>query len=185
MRHEKRGTRNRVYTLVGALLVLGLAGLSLSLMLRAGRKKLDSRFYPYPHLVLGALCQAQERFRLRDLDGDGVRDYAASLAELEAVGIITAELAGGVVRGYRYDLGPAPQGGWRIAATPDVAAATSQSLSYWADASQVVRAAVGQPAPPSQPTSRAMSLAATVARPAMAVMRYMAPSMEAPPAMRP
>lgn len=148
MRNEKRGTRNRVYTLVGALLVMGLAGLSLSLMLRAGRKKVGSHFYPYPHLVLAALCQAQERFRLRDLDEDGARDYAASLAELEAAGIITAELAGGAVHGYRYDLGPTPDGGWRFTATPDVSVVTSQTLSYWADASQVIRAAAGGPAGP-------------------------------------
>lgn len=148
MRHEKRGTRNRVYTLVGAVIVMALAGLSLNLMLRAGRRKLNTAFYPYPHLVLGALCQAQERFRLRDLDEDGKRDYATSLAELEAAGIITNELATSTVRGYRYELGPAPDGGWQVTATPDVAVATSQTLSYWANSSQVVRAAAGGPAGP-------------------------------------
>jgi hypothetical protein len=145
MRSERRATRNRVYSLVAGLLVVVLCLLALSTLKGIGQKAIDAGLYVYPDRTLRALAEAQERFRLNDLDGDGQRDYAAALAELETAGQITRTLCEERVHGYRYVVELEVQG-FSITATPDVAAVGSEALFYRIDKNQVVRASVGGPA---------------------------------------
>lgn len=145
MRSERRATRNRVYSLVAGLLVVVLCLLALSTLKGIGLKAIDAGLYVYPDKTLRALAEAQERFRLKDLDGDGQTDYAAGLDELEAAGQITRTLAEGQVHGYRYAVALDEQG-FAITATPDVAVVGTEALFYWIDRDQVVRASVGGPA---------------------------------------
>lgn len=147
MRSERRTSRNRVYTLVGALLMLILCFGALKSALNFTRRRIDSRLYAFPDKTLKALAEAMERFRLQDLDEDGQRDYPTSLDELEAAGQITERLARGDARGYRYEL-RADGAGFTITATPDVAAVGTDALWYSIDRGQVVRAAEGGPPGP-------------------------------------
>src|SRR5688500_18519452 len=145
MRSERRGTRNRVYMLVSAFLMLAIFVVALGSLSALSRQALSEVHYPYPDRVIVALAAAQERFRLHDLDEDKTLDYAASLAELEESGQITRTLATGTVHGYRYDL-KSTGGNFEITATPDVALVGTAALHYRVDRTQVVRAEVGQPA---------------------------------------
>lgn len=145
MRSERRAARNRVYSLVGGLLVVILCVVALGSLRALGRHALDTKLYPWPYKTLRALAEAEERFRLNDLDADGQLDYAASLAELEQAGQITRTLSEGVVHGYRYEVRPLP-GGYEITATPDAAQVGSGALHYRVDRTQCVRAEVGAPA---------------------------------------
>jgi hypothetical protein len=145
MRSERRATRNRVYSLVAGLLVVVLCLLALSTLKGIGLKAIDAGLYVYPDKTLRALAEAQERFRLQDLDGDGQVDYAAALGELEAAGQITQTLAERPVHGYRYAVELEVQG-FSITATPDLAVVGSEALFYRIDKNHVVRAAVGGPA---------------------------------------
>lgn len=150
MRSERRATRNRVYSLVGGLLVVVLCMVALSSLATLGRRVLDAGLYAWPDRTLRALAEAQERFRLQDLDRDGQLAYADSLGQLEAAGQITRTLAEGEVLGYRYELLPAPDG-FTITATPNVAVVGSAALHYSVDRFQVVRAAQGGPPGPEGP----------------------------------
>jgi hypothetical protein len=147
MRSERRTSRNRVYTLVGAVFMLLVCFALLRSALNFTQRRLDTRWYAFPDRTLRGLAEAMERFRLNDLDDDGQRDYPTSLDELEAAGQITSRLARGHVRGYRYEL-HADAADFRITATPDVAAVGTGALHYSIDRMQVVRAAVGAPAGP-------------------------------------
>ncbi|MCW8139430.1 MAG: hypothetical protein KIT58_11080 [Planctomycetota bacterium] len=147
MRAERRSTRNRVYSLVGGLLIVVGCLVALGSLATLGRRTLDARLYPWPDRTLRALGEAQERFRTQDLDGNGRHDYAATLHDLERAGQITRTLAEGVVHGYRYAV--ALDGdGYVITATPDVAVVGTGALHYAIDRFHVVRAAVGAPPGP-------------------------------------
>lgn len=147
MRSERRSTRNRVYSLVGGLLIVIFSIVALSSLATVGRRALDARLYAWPDRTLRALAEAQERFKLQDLDGDGVRDYAAELRELEQAGQITRTLAEGAVLGYRYAV-QLEADGYVITATPDPAVVGTAALHYRIDRFHVVRAAAGAPAGP-------------------------------------
>lgn len=145
MRSERRSTRNRLYSLVGGLLVVVLCAVALGSLKALGRHALDTKLYPWPDKTLRALAEAQERFRIHDLDGDGQLDYAATLGELEAAGQITRTLAEGVVHGYRYEV-RLESSAYEITATPDLATVGTGALHYRIDRSHAVRANVGAPA---------------------------------------
>ncbi len=147
MRAERRSTRNRVYSLVGGLLVVIMCVVALSSLATLGRRALDARLYAWPDKTLRALAEAQERFRLQDLDEDGQHDYAGDLHELERAGQITRTLADGVVLGYRYAV-QLEAAGYVITATPDVAVVGTAALHYAVDRFHVVRAAEGAPPGP-------------------------------------
>ncbi|MCO5165887.1 MAG: hypothetical protein M9894_05910 [Planctomycetes bacterium] len=142
MRSERRASRNRVYSLVGGLLIVVLCLAALGSLATLGRRTLDARLYPWPDRTLRALAEAQERYRLGDLDRNGVHDYAASLSDLERAGQITRTLAEGVVHGYRYAVALDGEG-YVITATPDEAVVGSGALHYAIDQFHVVRAAAG------------------------------------------
>lgn len=144
MRSERRATRNRVYSLVAGLLVVVLCLLALSTLKGIGQKAIDAKLYVYPDRTLRALAEAQERFRLRDLDEDGQLDYAAALAELERAGQITNALTEGTAHGYRYEVELEVQG-FSITANPDLAVVGSDALFYRIDKHHVIRASVGGP----------------------------------------
>lgn len=147
MRSERRSTRNRVYSLVGGLLIVVVCMVALSSLATVGRRALDARLYAWPDKTLRALGEAQERFKLNDLDEDGQKDYAADLHELERAGQITRTLADGAVHGYRYEV-RAADGAYVITATPDVAVVGTGALHYALDRFHVVRAARGAPPGP-------------------------------------
>lgn len=147
MRSERRSTRNRVYSLVGGLLIVVLCLVALSSLATVGRRALDKSLYAWPDRTLRALGEAQERFKIHDLDADGQKDYASDLHELERAGQITRTLADGSVLGYRYELHTDPDG-FVITATPDVAVVGTGALHYAIDRYHVVRAAVGAPPGP-------------------------------------
>lgn len=150
MRSERRSTRNRVYSLVGGLLIVILCVVALSSLATVGRRALDARLYSWPDKTLRALAEAQERFKLQDLDEDGQKDYAAGLHELEQAGQITRTLADGAVLGYRYAI-ELDANGYVITATPDVAVVGTAALHYAIDRFHVVRAAVGaRPGPDAE-----------------------------------
>jgi hypothetical protein len=146
MRSERRAARNRVYSLVGGLLVVVLCAVALGSLKALGRHALDTKLYPWPDKTLRALAEAEERFRIHDLDEDGQLDYAASLDELEAAGQITRTLAEGAVHGYRYEVRLGTSA-YEITATPEPA--NSGLLHYRIDRSHVVRANLGGPATPA------------------------------------
>lgn len=71
--------------------------------------------------ILERLHRSQEAFSDRDLDGDGLKDVARSLGELQAAGLIDRDLARGRVRGYLFALSPSttePATRWCATATP-------------------------------------------------------------------
>lgn len=141
MREDRRTVRNRLYSLVAAGMLLVVCVVALAGFLHVGRKELDAKHYSEPWRVLKELVRVQDKFRMRDPDGDGVADYAASLEELEDVSMVTRAMAHEEVRGYRY----AMQGQgltWEARATP----ASVTSLHYFADQTGIIRAARGQPA---------------------------------------
>lgn len=151
MRSGRRSTRNRVYSLVGGLLVVILCVVALSSLATLGRRALDARLYAWPDKTLRALAEAQERFKLQDLDEDGQRDYASALSELEEAGQITRTLVDGPVHGYRYEV-RLDATGYVITATPDVAVVGTGALHYAIDRFHVVRAAPGAPPGDEGPT---------------------------------
>ncbi|MFC1707122.1 hypothetical protein ACFL59_09950 [Planctomycetota bacterium] len=67
--------------------------------------------------TLRTLAVAQQVFRDRDRDGDGVRDYAANLGELRAFDLIDRVLGSGVKRGYRFSL-TGSKDSWHARAEP-------------------------------------------------------------------
>ncbi len=115
---SKRDWRKRVYAMVtlGLVCVVGLV--AMSSMLVRGHDVMNRKVYKFPLKTLMALTNAQNRFRRKDLDGDGQLDYAGSLTELEEAGTITGTLADGHVGEYRYQVLRASAGDYAIVATP-------------------------------------------------------------------
>lgn len=138
--NSRRGNRHQVYSLVVLLLVSVVAIVALSGMLHLAQRKVDVSIYSKPHETLRVLAEAEQRFRRVQERGA----YAASLAELEEAGCITARLAEGDVQGYRYRVEGADARTFAISASP--AAVTTASLFYYTDQTHVVRAAQGAPA---------------------------------------
>lgn len=141
---ERRTTRNRVWSLIAVLLAVTLMIVGLGGLLQMGSRSIDRSIYRQPYLTLEALAKAETRFRQRDLDGDGKKQFAASLTEMGDAGCITQKLAGGEVGGYRYEVIQADANTWSMRASP--VAITSQTLFYFVDQSHTVRARVGAPA---------------------------------------
>lgn len=70
--------------------------------------------------TLRTISTSQTVFREGDEDGDGVLDHAASSAELGQAGLVDANVATGVKRGYLVRVSYDPQApGWRWAAVMD------------------------------------------------------------------
>lgn len=110
-------------------------------------RKREVSLYAHPHKTLQLLGGAQVRFLRQDRDGDGVKDYAASLQELEAAGCITPALGAGEVGKYRYEL-QLLSGGYAFTASP-VAPIGTETLYYYMDHTFLVRAEAGSPAGPT------------------------------------
>jgi len=90
--------------LVALLVVLGAVAAVLSLpTLREGNNRSVER---EAIKALRALEKAQRTFKRQDSDGDGTDDYG-TLAELGRAGLINADLASGVLRGFRLEVLPA------------------------------------------------------------------------------
>lgn len=142
MRDDRRTTRNRVYMLVAAGMMVVICVVAMASFLHVGRKRMSEKYYPYPWKVLNDLVRLQNQFRAHDYDGDGVADFASSLAELEDADLITRAMAEEAVQGYRYAIVSSSPAGWAATATP----ATVTSLHYFVDHTNVVRAARGGPA---------------------------------------
>lgn len=146
MREDRRATRNRIYTLVAAGLMVVTALVAMSSFLVAGRTEIDKKIHRYPWKVLGAMVKLQERFRRDDLDGDGVHDYASALSELEEANLLQRTIVEEEVHGYRYAIATATPTGWTATATP--ARVDSSTLYYAIDHTGIVRAAKdGLPGP--------------------------------------
>tara|TARA_R110002072_G_scaffold132928_1_gene273277 strand:- start:313 stop:843 length:531 start_codon:yes stop_codon:yes gene_type:complete len=111
-------------------------------------RKIEVRIYKKPHRTLEFLGKAQIRFFRFDRDEDGVKDFAASLKELNEGRCITEELASGEVGDYRYSVvEPTVPHGWAFRAEP--AQVTTAALFYFMDQTFQVRAERGQPATPT------------------------------------
>jgi hypothetical protein len=147
MRAERSGNRKRLFTLLGGAFMGVLGVVALGSLATLGRRTLDEKWYTHPDRTLRGLAEAEERYRLHDLDEDGRQDYAPSLEALEAAGQITHALATEEVRGYRYAL-RLEGDGFVATATPDVAVVGTDALFYSVDRFQVVRAARGGPPGP-------------------------------------
>lgn len=146
MKAERRATRNRVYSLVGGLVILLAAIAALRSMALLGQEKIGQKLYPFPGKVLKKLAEVQARYRQQDLDQDGKKAYATSLAELEAAGCIMPDLAQGPVKGYRYTIVRANDWSFWLTAEPDgTAPIGTDTLFYAVDETQVVRAEVAAP----------------------------------------
>jgi hypothetical protein len=143
---ERRATRNRVYSLVGGLVILVAAIAALRSMALLGQEKIGQKLYPFPGKVLKKLAEVQARYRQQDLDQDGKKAFAGSLAELEAAGCIMPDLAQGPVKGYRYAIVRADAFSYWLTAEPDgTAPIGTDTLFYAVDETQVVRAEVAAP----------------------------------------
>lgn len=136
--------RQRVWSLIALLLAVTLMIVGMGGLLQVGSRSIDRSVYSQPYRTLEALAKAQTRFRLRDLDENGKKDFAGSLQALGDAGCITQRLAGGEVGGYRYEVIQADAMTWSMRASP--VAVTSQTLFYFIDHSNTVRARVGAPA---------------------------------------
>ena len=138
LKQQRRATRRRTYTILGAVLIMGLFATALASMHSLGRRTIGRELYPFPHKTLQALVQAQRRFWLQEED-PSQRAFAPSLRVLEDAGYITPELAQGSVEGYRYTVEEAGAARVVLRATPE----DREALHYYADESEVVRAARG------------------------------------------
>ncbi len=87
------------------------------------------------------ISDAQARFRADDADGDGIDDYAASLEELAAVGLVDALLGSGQKQGYLFSM-VRNSGGigfeWNATAEP-VSHGKSGDRSFHVDETGVIR----------------------------------------------
>lgn len=146
MREDRRATRNRIYTLVAAGLMVVTSLVAMTSFLVTGREQIDKKLHRYPWKVLRELVRLQERFRRLDLDQDGVHDYATALSELEQAHLLPRVIAEEEVHGYRYAITRASADGWGAAATP--ARVDSSTLFYEIDHTGVVRAAKDGPPGP-------------------------------------
>jgi len=70
--------------------------------------------------ALRAIAASQVQFRARDMEGDGVADYAA-LGELGAARLVDPDLASGLRQGYVFEVSPSdaePEKRWMAVAAP-------------------------------------------------------------------
>jgi type IV pilus assembly protein PilA len=95
--------------------------------------------------ALRTLVTAQALFREGDKDGDGVLDYAASLDELAAAGLIDNVLGSGMKQGYTFTIGGAAVFNWSGTADP-VTPGKSGDRYFFVDESGVIR--FNHPCPP-------------------------------------
>jgi len=141
-----RQMRNRVMSMV-SLIVMGLLGtVFLGAFFYKARKKVDAELYSSPRKTLFALWRVNERFRRRDYDDNGKKDYATSLEMLQDAQCVLDDLVEGPVAGYRYSMAPDPGEGYVLTASP--AQVTSSALFYRMTSACRIVAKAGEPATP-------------------------------------
>jgi prepilin-type N-terminal cleavage/methylation domain-containing protein len=110
------------FTLIELVVAVGIIAVLIGALvpsaqgLRTGRNAYDAT------VTLRQIRDAQAAFHAVDRDGDGALEYAASLQELVAAGVLGADIADGIRQGYAFQTGtPAgsqSQVGYAYLATP-------------------------------------------------------------------
>lgn len=129
----------RGFTLIEAMIVIAIMAIIAAIAkpnLLAHRKAHNES---YAIRSLRTLMASQAMFLGDDRDGDGIDDYAASLAELEDHGLIDDELGAGTTQGYEFSLIVSLDGlAWSATAVPITPGLTGDRR-FFVDDSGVIR----------------------------------------------
>ena len=102
--------RQKGFTLIELVVAIGIVATMAGMLVPAVQAVRTARNAHDATVTLREIRDAQSAFHAVDRDGDGRLEYAASLEELVAAGVLDADLGDGIRQGYAFQTGTPRQG---------------------------------------------------------------------------
>ncbi len=97
--------RQKGFTLIELVVAIGIIATMAGMLVPAVQSVRTARNAHEATVTLREIRDAQSAFHAVDRDGDGRLEYAASLEELVAAGVLGADVADGIRQGYAFQTG--------------------------------------------------------------------------------